>query len=110
MSLLKGENQAATYMNQFYPQQKPGVFENRRNGFEFYSRQPVQRIDMDKWMAGFEQDRIFYVDDIVYSELVSKNARFKVLKEFDDHTSENVLKFIKAKDQSLHYGYLIRSQ
>ena len=65
---------------------------------------------MDKWMAGFEQDRIFYVDDIVYSELVSKNARFKVLKEFDDHTSENVLKFIKAKDQSLHYGYLIHSQ
>ena len=110
MSSLKGENQAAAFVNKFYPDQKPGVFENRRNGFEFYCHQPVQRIDMDEWISGIGQDRIFYVDDIVYSELISKKARFEILKEFDDHTSENVLKFVKAKDQSLHHGYLIRSQ
>jgi len=108
MSSLKGENQAAAFVNKFYPDQQLGVFENRRNGFEFYSHQPVQVINMDKWTSGDEQNRIYYVDDIVYSKLISKNVRFEILKQFDDHTSENVLKFIKAKDQSLHHSYLIR--
>jgi 4-amino-4-deoxy-L-arabinose transferase-like glycosyltransferase len=108
MSSLKGENQAAAFINQFYPDQKPGVFENRRNGFEFYSHQPVQQVDMDKWIAGAEQERIYYVDDIVYSQLASKNVPFKIIKEFDDHTSENVLKFMNSKDQSPHKGYLIQ--
>ena len=109
MSSLKGENQAAAYVNEFYPGHKLGVFENRRNGFEFYSHQPVRQIDMDKWMAGIETDRVFYLDDIVYQELNSRNASFTVIKEFDDHTSENVIKFLKSKNQSSHKGYLIRA-
>ena len=109
MSSLKGENQAAAYVNQFYPNQQLGVFENRRNGFEFYSHQPVKQIDFEKWMAGEGQDRIFYVDDIVYEEIISKHAKFDVLKEFEDHTSENVMKFLKSKDQPSHKSYLIRS-
>jgi len=109
MSSLKGENQAAAYVNQFYPNQQLGVFENRRNGFEFYSHQPVKQIDFEKWMTGNGQDRIFYVDDIVYEEIISKHAKFDVLKEFDDHTSENVMKFLKSKDQPSHKSYLIRS-
>jgi 4-amino-4-deoxy-L-arabinose transferase-like glycosyltransferase len=109
MSSLKGENQAAAFVNQFYPNQKLGVFENRRNGFEFYSHQPVKQIDFEKWMAGEGQDRIFYVDDIVYEEIISKQGKFAILKEFDDHTSENVIKFLKSKDQTSHKGYLIRS-
>ena len=109
MSSLKGENQAAAYVNQFYPNQQLGVFENRRNGFEFYSHQPVKQIDFEKWMTGEEQDRIFYVDDIVYEEIISKHAKFDVLKEFEDHTSENVMKFLKSKDQPSHKSYLIRS-
>jgi 4-amino-4-deoxy-L-arabinose transferase-like glycosyltransferase len=108
MSSLKGENQAAAFVNQFYPEQKLGVFENRRNGFEFYSHQPVQQIDIDKWASGVEQERIYYVDDIVYSKLASKNISFTIIKQFDDHTSENVLKFMSSKDQSPHQGYLIR--
>ena len=107
MSSLKGENQAAAYVNELYPGQSLGVFQNRRNGFEFYSSQSVMQIDMDKWMSGQEQDRIFYVDESVYQELVSRNALFSVVKEFEDHTSENVVKFLKSKDQSLHKGYLI---
>lgn len=109
MSSLKGENQAALYVNEFYPDQKLGVFQNRRNGFEFYSGQPVKQIEIDNWMKGIEQDRVFYLDDIVYQELIAKNARFTILKEFDDHTSENVIKFLKSKDQSSHKGYLIRA-
>jgi hypothetical protein len=109
MSSLKGENQAAAYVNQFYPNQKLGVFENRRNGFEFYSQQPVRQIDLEKWMAGEGQDRIFYVDDIVFEEIISKQGKFAILKEFDDHTSENVMKFLKSKDQPSHKSYLIRS-
>jgi hypothetical protein len=105
---MKGENQAAAFVNQFHPEQKLGVFENRRNGFEFYSHQPVQQVDMDKWVSGAEQERIYYVDDIVYSKLASKNVPFKIIKEFDDHTSENVLKFMSSKDQSPHKGYLIQ--
>ncbi|HTM91988.1 MAG TPA: glycosyltransferase family 39 protein [Flavisolibacter sp.] len=108
MSSLKGENGAATFINQFYPDQKLGVFENRRNGFEFYSHQPVQQVDIDKWVSGAEQERIYYVDDIVYSQLTTKNVPFKIIKEFDDHTSENVLKFMNSKDQSPHKGYLIQ--
>jgi 4-amino-4-deoxy-L-arabinose transferase-like glycosyltransferase len=112
ISSLKGENQAAAFVNEFYPNSKLGVFQNRRNGFEFYSHQPVEQIDVDKWIAGTEQDRIFYVDDVNYPELISKKARFKVLKQFNDHNSENILKFIKSteQDQSLHHGYLIQSQ
>jgi 4-amino-4-deoxy-L-arabinose transferase-like glycosyltransferase len=112
MSSLKGENQAAAFVNEFYPNNKLGVFQNRRNGFEFYSHQPVVQIDIDKWISGNEKDRIFYIDDAVYPELVSKNARFKILKEFNDHNSENIVKFINStgKDQSLHHGYLIQSQ
>ena len=109
MSSLKGENQAAAFVNQFYPNQKLGVFENRRNGFEFYSHQPVQQIDFEKWMAGEGQDRIYYVDDIVFEKLIFKQGRFTVLKEVADHTSENVMKFLKSKDQTSHKGYLIRS-
>jgi 4-amino-4-deoxy-L-arabinose transferase-like glycosyltransferase len=109
MSSLKGENQAAAYVNQFYPNQQLGVFENRRNGFEFYSHQLVKQIDFEKWMTGNGQDRIFYVDDIVYEEIISKHAKFDVLKEFEDHTSENVMKFLKSKDQPSHKSYLIRS-
>jgi len=109
MSSLKGENQAAAYVNEFYPDQRLGVFQNRRNGFEFYSSQSVKQVDMDKWIAGSEQDRIFYLDDIVYQELLSKNVPFALVKEFDDHTSENVMKFLKSKDQSSHKGYLIRA-
>lgn len=112
MSSLKGENQAATFVNEFYPGNKLGVFENRRNGFEFYSRQPVHRIDINKWVAGEEQDRVFYVDDQIYPELILKNIRFKILKQFDDHNSENILKFINstAKDKSPQHGYLIQLQ
>jgi len=112
MSSLKGENQAAAFVNEFYPNNKLGVFQNRRNGFEFYSHQPVQQVDITKWISGAERERIFYVDDQNYPELISKNAHFKVLKEFDDHNSENVLKFISStgKDKSPHHGYLIQSQ
>jgi 4-amino-4-deoxy-L-arabinose transferase-like glycosyltransferase len=109
MASLKGENQAAAFVNQFYPGQQLGVFENRRNGFEFYSHQSVQQVNMDKWISGEGKNRIFYVDDITYSNLLSKNARFKILKEFDDHTSENVLKFMSSKDKSLHKGYLVQA-
>lgn len=108
MSSLKGENQAAVFVNQFHPEQKLGIFENRRNGFEFYSHQPVQQVDIDKWISGEGQERIYYVDDIVFSRIASKNIHITILKEFDDHTSENVLKFMSSKDQSSHKGYLIR--
>lgn len=108
MSSLKGENQAAAFVNKFYPDQKLGVIENRRNGFEYYSHQPVQQVDLDKWISGEERERIYYVDDIVYSKLIAKNVSFRIIKEFDDHTSENVLKFMNSKDQSQHKGYLIQ--
>jgi 4-amino-4-deoxy-L-arabinose transferase-like glycosyltransferase len=112
MSSLKGENQAAAFVNEFYPNNKLGVFQNRRNGFEFYSHQPVEQIDINKWISGEEKDRIFYVDDVIYPELISKKARFKILKQFDDHNSENIIKFITSteNDQSSHHGYLIQSQ
>ena len=111
MSSLKGENQAAAFVNKLYPNQKLGVFQNRRNGFEFYSRQSVQEVSMDKWIQGTENDRIFYIDDEVYPLLISKNAHFKILQQFSDHTSENVIKFINStnKDYSLHKGYLIQA-
>ena len=109
MSALKGENQAAVYVNEYYPDQRLGVFQNRRNGFEFYSIQPVRQVDMDKWITGNEQDRMYYLDDIVYQELLSKNASFTVVKEFEDHTSENVMKFLKSKNHSDHKGFLIRA-
>jgi 4-amino-4-deoxy-L-arabinose transferase-like glycosyltransferase len=112
MSSLKGENQAAAFVNEFYPNAKLGVFENRRNGFEFYSYQPVQQIDIGKWIGGEEKDRIFYVDDQFYPELISKNIRFKILKRFIDHHSENILKFISStgRDKSPQHGYLIQLQ
>lgn len=111
ISALKGENQAASFVNEFYPNQKLGVFQNRRNGFEFYSHQPVQQIDMDKWIAGAEQDRIFYVDDVNYPELISKHAHFKILKQFNNRNSENIVKFINSatKDYYQHQGYLIQA-
>jgi ABC-type multidrug transport system fused ATPase/permease subunit len=112
MSYLKGENQAAAFVNRYYPNQKLGVIENRRSGFEFYSHQPVQQVDMDKWMAGFENDRIYYVDDTVYDKLIQNNAHFTILKQFDDHSSENILKFINStkKDRSVQQGYLVKAE
>lgn len=112
MSYLKGENQAAAFVNRYYPNQKLGVIENRRSGFEFYSYQPVQQVDMDKWMAGFENDRIYYVDDAVYDKLIQNNAHFTILKQFDDHSSENILKFINStkKDRSVQQGYLVKAE
>jgi 4-amino-4-deoxy-L-arabinose transferase-like glycosyltransferase len=112
MSSLKGENQAAAFVNRYYPNQKLGVIENRRSGFEFYSHQPVQQVDMDKWMAGFENDRIYYVDDAVYDKLIQNNAHFTILKQFDDHSSENILKFINStkKDRSVQQGYLVKAE
>ena len=66
---------------------------------------------MNKWISGAERERIFYVDDIVYQELISKNAQFKILKQFNDHNSENVLKFISSttKEHAQHQGYLIQA-
>ncbi|MGZ3950251.1 MAG: hypothetical protein ACXVBZ_02595, partial [Flavisolibacter sp.] len=112
MSSLKGENQAAAFVNQYYPNQKLGVIENRRSGFEFYSRQPVQQVDMSNWLQGSENDRIYYVDDVVYDKLLQNKAHFTILKQFDDHSSENILKFIRStkKDQSVQQGYLIKAQ
>ncbi|MGZ3924129.1 MAG: glycosyltransferase family 39 protein [Flavisolibacter sp.] len=112
MSSLKGENQAAAFVNQYYPNQKLGVIENRRSGFEFYSRQPVQQVDMSNWLQGSENDRIYYVDDVVYDKLLRNKAHFTILKQFDDHSSENILKFIRStkKDQSVQQGYLIKAQ
>jgi 4-amino-4-deoxy-L-arabinose transferase-like glycosyltransferase len=109
MSALKGENQAATFVNKFYPKEKLAVFENRRNGFQFYCHQLVDQIEIDKWMSGEQQDRIYYVDEVVYNKVVSKDARFKILKEFDDHTSENVLKFLRSKNESPNKAYLIKA-
>jgi 4-amino-4-deoxy-L-arabinose transferase-like glycosyltransferase len=112
MSSLKGENQAAAYVNKFYPQNELGAFQNRRNGFEFYSHQPVQRIDLDKWMAGVGKKRIFYIDDMLYDELVDKKASFIILQEFPDYASESITgKFLNASTRShaLHKGYLIQS-
>lgn len=111
MASLKGENQAADFVNKFYPDSKLGVFQNRRNGFEFYSHQPVRQIDLNAWLSGAELDRIFYVDDVNYPELVSKNAHFKILKLFNDHNSENIIKFIgsTAKDHNQNHGYLIQA-
>ncbi|MGZ3937809.1 MAG: ArnT family glycosyltransferase [Flavisolibacter sp.] len=112
MSSLKGENQAAAFVNQYYPNQKLGVIENRRSGFEFYSRQPVQQVDMSNWLQGSENDRIYYVDDVVYDKLLQNKAHFTILKQFDDHSSENILKFIRStkKDRSVQQGYLIKAQ
>jgi len=112
MSALKGENQAADYVNQFYPGSRLGVFQNRRNGFEFYAHQTVQQVDVDKWIAGYERDRIYYVDDVNYPELVSKKAQFKVLKQFVDRNSENIIKYIRSpkNEPSVHHGYLIHSE
>jgi 4-amino-4-deoxy-L-arabinose transferase-like glycosyltransferase len=112
MSSLKGENQAAAFVNEFYPGEKLGVIENRRSGFEFYSRQPVQQVNMDQWMNGVENDRLFYVDNVVYGKLVQNNAHFKILKQFDDHSSENIVNFIRSTDnsQTVQQGYLIKAQ
>jgi 4-amino-4-deoxy-L-arabinose transferase-like glycosyltransferase len=112
MSSLKGENQAAAYVNQFYPDQQLGVIENRRSGFEFYSHQPVQQINIDPWLNGAGSDRIYYVDNVVYGKLLQKNARFTILKQFDDHSSENILKFMRSRDnsQTVQQGYLIKAQ
>lgn len=112
MSSLKGENQAAAFVNEYYPNNKLGIFENRRNGFEFYSRQPVEEINMDEWISGKARDRIFYVDDGNYPELVSKKAHFKILKQFVDHNSENIVKYIRSTEnvQSFQHGYLIQWQ
>jgi 4-amino-4-deoxy-L-arabinose transferase-like glycosyltransferase len=112
MSSLKGENQAAAYVNEFYPDQKLGVIENRRSGFEFYSHQPVQQINIDRWLSRAGSDRIYYVDNVVYGKLLQKNARFIILKQFDDHSSENILKFMRSKDnsQTVQQGYLIKAQ
>jgi 4-amino-4-deoxy-L-arabinose transferase-like glycosyltransferase len=112
MSSLKGENQAAAFVNEFYPSKKLGVIENRRSGFEFYSRQPVQQVNMDQWMNGVENDRLYYVDNVVYGKLVQNNAYFKILKQFDDHSSENIVKFIRSTDnsQTVQQGYLIKAQ
>jgi 4-amino-4-deoxy-L-arabinose transferase-like glycosyltransferase len=112
MSSLKGENQAAAFVNEFYPNNRLGVFQNRRNGFEFYAHQPVQQIGIDEWISGKDKDRIFYVDDVNYPDLVSQNAHFKILKQFVDHNSENVVKYIRSTEstQSPHRGYLIQLQ
>ena len=112
MSSLKGEKQAAGYVNKFYPQSELGVFQNRRNGFEFYSHQPVQRTDLDQWMNGVGKSRIFYIDDIIYDELVSKKASLSILRELSDYASESITgKFLNAstRSQSLHKGYLIQA-
>lgn len=112
MSSLKGENQAAAYVNEFYPKNKLGVFQNRRNGFEFYADQPVQQINIDEWISGKGKDRIFYIDDGNYPEIVSKNAHFKILKQFVDHNSENIVKYIGSTEntRSPNYGYLIQAE
>lgn len=112
MSSLKGENQAAAFVNEFYPNNQLGVFQNRRNGFEFYVHQPVQQINMDEWISGKDKDRIFYVDDVNYPELISKNAHFKILKQFVDHNSENIVKYVRSTEniQPQHRGYLIQSR
>ncbi|HWI93934.1 MAG TPA: glycosyltransferase family 39 protein [Flavisolibacter sp.] len=112
MSSLKGENQAAAFVNEFYPNDRLGVFQNRRNGFEFYTHQPVQQIHIDEWISGKDKDRIFYVDDIDYPKLSSRNAHFKILKQFVDYNSENIVKYMRSTDstQTPHRGYLIRSQ
>lgn len=111
MASLKGENQAAEYVNKFYPNKKLGVFQNRKNGFEFYASQPVEQVNMDKWIMGLEKERIFYADDIIYSELISKNASFKILKEFSDFNSENIsVPFINnaTREKMLQKAYLIQ--
>ena len=110
MSSLKGENQAAIFVNRFYPNHTLGVFQNRRNGFEFYCNQPVLQTDLSEWISAADHDRIFYVDDVNYPELVSKNVHFKILKQFNDHNSENIIKFINStsKDYNQHHGYLIQ--
>jgi len=110
MSSLKGENQAAIFVNRFYPNHTLGVFQNRRNGFEFYCNQPVLQTDLSEWISAADHDRIFYVDDVNYPELVSKNVHFKILKRFNDHNSENIIKFINStsKDYNQHHGYLIQ--
>lgn len=109
MSSLKGENEAAAFVNKFYPNSKLGVFQNRRNGFDFYSNQPVQQINLNAWLSGSEQDRIFYVDDVNYPDLISKNAHFTIIRQFNDHDTENILKFISStgKANNQHHGYLI---
>jgi len=111
MSSLKGEIQAAAFVNQFYPDRRLGIFQNRRNGFEFYARQPVLQIDMNEWISGAGQDRIFYLDDVNYPQLISRNAHFKILQQFNDHSSENIIKFVSstAKEYNQHQGYLIQA-
>lgn len=110
MADYKGERQAAAFVNQNHNRASLGVFHNTRNGFEFYSSQPVLRIDLNQWINGAENDRIFYVDQNIYNELILHNARFIIVKEFADNSSEELsVGFINssARLQSLHKSYLI---
>lgn len=109
---LKIENNAAKFVNQNYPGTKLGVFYNTRNGFEFYSDLRVQRVNMDQWMNGTERERIYYVDEQTYGELVARTAPFQIMKEFTGHAPDHIsLKFIRAstRTQSFQKGYLIRA-
>jgi 4-amino-4-deoxy-L-arabinose transferase-like glycosyltransferase len=111
MASYKGENQAAAFVNRYYPGKPLGVFHNTRNGFEFYSREPVQKVDLNQWISGADRERIFYIDDFIYSELISNHAQFHVLKEFPDYSSESISgKFIDAGQRpfSLHKGFLVQ--
>ena len=112
MGALKGEYQAARFVNEFYPDQDLGVFNDTRHGFSFHSHQPVQRFDMDKWMSGSEKDRIFYVDAGAYGSLLSAKARFQIIREFNDYASESIsAKFINVatRNQTLQTSYLVRA-
>lgn len=111
MGFYKGEREAAKYVNEHHPNEKLGVFYNTRNGFEFYSNQPVRQINIHNWMNGVEKERLFYADENIYKELIEKNASFTVIKEFADISSEALsLYFIKSSTRanSLHKAYLIR--
>jgi hypothetical protein len=112
MASYKGERQAAVFVNQHYPAARLGVFYNTRNAFEFYSNEPVQRVDMDSWIGSdTERERIFYADQSVYAELLSKRAPFIIIGQFRDYPTESLKgQFINAKTRSktLTNSYLIR--
>lgn len=111
MGFSKGERQAAVYVNRYHPNENPGVFCNTRNGFEFYSRQPVSQINIGNWINGVEKERLFYADENIYKELIEKNARFTIIKEFADISSEELSPgFINSstRNKSLRKSYLIR--
>ncbi|WP_295712494.1 glycosyltransferase family 39 protein [Mucilaginibacter sp.] len=106
---LKGDVQAAAFINQYHPKEEIISAFNVPNAFEFYTHQPVTFMDMADALK--HSNALILINEGQKADLQKNNTPFQLIQSFDNYPNENItLPFIIESKRltALNHFFLVR--